>query len=204
MHNRKAKRNIPELNVELNSLLKRRDILKNGNMMKTPKIPRSQKICPVCNYGIGKGYHICKSRPSSSTNGKPMVGRGYARSTCQSSITWLSISLVISSIWYSSSEMIVELNDEEIWFGSSFCKGGSKVISFFCISWWWCGYCHFCRSDEKFSWTLRMYFMSLWQKTPKQTCCHHILSYAGSSFSYRNDTDWTGVLPVKKLSARNY
>jgi hypothetical protein len=87
MHNRKAKRNIPELNVELNSLLKRRDIIKNENMMKTPKIPRSQKICPVCNYGIGKGYHICKSKPSSSTNGKAMVGRGYARSICPSSIT---------------------------------------------------------------------------------------------------------------------
>ena len=70
MHNRKAKRNIPELNVELNSLLKRRDIIKNGNMMKTRKIPRSQKKCPVCNCGIGRGYHICKSKPSSSTNGK--------------------------------------------------------------------------------------------------------------------------------------
>src|ERR1041384_6931660 len=89
MHNRKAKRNIPELNVELNSLLKQRDIIKNGNMMKTPKIPRSQKICPVCNCRIGKGYHICKSKPSSSINGKPMVGRGYARSIsiCPSSIT---------------------------------------------------------------------------------------------------------------------
>jgi hypothetical protein len=70
MHNRKAKRNIPELNVELNSLLKRRDIIKNGNMMKTRKIPRSQKKCPVCNCGIGRGYHICKSKPSSSTYGK--------------------------------------------------------------------------------------------------------------------------------------
>jgi hypothetical protein len=69
MHNRKAKRNIPELSVELNSLLKQRDIIKNGNMMKTPKIPRSQKICSVCNCAIGKGYHICKSKPSSSTNG---------------------------------------------------------------------------------------------------------------------------------------
>jgi len=87
MHNRKAKRNIPELNVELNSLLKQRDIIKNGNMMKTPKMPRSQKICPVCNCRIGKGYHICKSKPASSTNGKPMVGRGYARSTYPSSIT---------------------------------------------------------------------------------------------------------------------
>src|SRR5438067_12535540 len=83
MHNRKAKRNIPELNVELNSLLKRRDIIKNGNM-KTPKIPRSQKICPICSCRIGKGYHICKPKPSSSINGEHMVGRGYARSICPS------------------------------------------------------------------------------------------------------------------------
>ena len=71
MHNRKAKRNIPELNVELNSLLKQRDIIKNGNMMRTPKTPRSQKICPICNYGIGKGYHICKSKAS-----VPMQSKG--------------------------------------------------------------------------------------------------------------------------------
>ncbi|MGB8035762.1 MAG: hypothetical protein WCF03_18255 [Nitrososphaeraceae archaeon] len=55
---------IPRLNVKLNSLLQQRDIIKNGTMMKTPKIPRSQKICPVCDYGIGKAYYICKSKPS--------------------------------------------------------------------------------------------------------------------------------------------
>ena len=37
---------IPRLNVKLNSLLKQRDIIKNGNMMKTLKIPRSQKYVP--------------------------------------------------------------------------------------------------------------------------------------------------------------
>jgi hypothetical protein len=105
-----------------------------------------------------------------------MVGRGYARSTYPSSITWLSISLAISSTRYSSSEIIVELNDDQIGLRSSLCSGGSDVMKFFCISWWWCGYCHFCRSDEKFSWPLRMCFMSLRRKTPKQNGCHHILT----------------------------
>jgi hypothetical protein len=54
---------IPRLNVKLISLLKQTDIIKNGNMMRAPKIPKSQKICPVCNYGIDKAYHICKSKP---------------------------------------------------------------------------------------------------------------------------------------------
>jgi hypothetical protein len=133
-----------------------------------------------------------------------MVGRGYASSICSSSITWLSISLAISSTRYSSSEIIVELNDEQIWLRSSLCSGGSEVIRFFCISWWWCGCCHFCRSDEKFSWSLRMCCMSLRRKTPQADCCHHILSNIGSSFSYRNDMDWTSVLPVEELTTRNY
>ena len=63
MYSRKAKRNIPELNVKLNSLLKQREIIRNGNLMRTPNVPRSQKICPLCNYRIGKGYHICKNKP---------------------------------------------------------------------------------------------------------------------------------------------
>ena len=54
---------IPRLNVKLNSLLKQRDIIKNGNMMSEPKIPDPKKICYVCDYGVGKGYHICKSKP---------------------------------------------------------------------------------------------------------------------------------------------
>jgi hypothetical protein len=124
-----------------------------------------------------------------------MVGRGYARSICPSSITWLSISLAISSTRYSSSEIIVELNDDQIGLRSSFCSGGSDVIRFFCIS-WWCGYCHFCRSDEKFSWPLRMCCMSFRRRTPQADCCHHILSNIGSSFSYRND------IGLKQCSAR--
>jgi hypothetical protein len=64
MRNRKAKRYIPELVVELNSLFKQRDTIKNGNAMKTQHLPRPQKICSVCNYRIDKGYHICKPSPS--------------------------------------------------------------------------------------------------------------------------------------------
>ena len=62
--NRKAKCYIPELLVELNSLFKQRDAIRNGNIMMTPHIPRPQKICSVCNYRIDKGYHICKPNPS--------------------------------------------------------------------------------------------------------------------------------------------
>jgi hypothetical protein len=64
MHNRKAKCYIPELLVELNSLFKQRDTIRNGNIMRTPHIPRPQKICSVCNYRIDIGYHICKPNPS--------------------------------------------------------------------------------------------------------------------------------------------
>ena len=63
MHSRKAKRDIPQLHVELNSLLKQRDNIRNGNIMRTP-MPRPQRICPLCNYRIGKGYHICKPKSS--------------------------------------------------------------------------------------------------------------------------------------------
>lgn len=64
MHNRKAKCYIPELLVELNSLFKQRESIRNGNIMRTPHIPRPQKS--VCNYRIDKGYHICKPNPSRS------------------------------------------------------------------------------------------------------------------------------------------
>ena len=64
MHNRKAKCYIPELLVELNSLFKQRESIRNGNIMRTPHIPKPQKICSVCNYRIDKGYHICKPKPS--------------------------------------------------------------------------------------------------------------------------------------------
>jgi hypothetical protein len=69
MHNRKAKCYIPELLVELNSLFKQRDTIRNGFIMRTQHTPKPQKICSVCNYRIDKGYHICKphsSRPLQS------------------------------------------------------------------------------------------------------------------------------------------
>jgi hypothetical protein len=52
MHNRKAKCYIPELLVELNSLFKQRESIRNGNIMKTTHLPKPQKICSVCNYRI--------------------------------------------------------------------------------------------------------------------------------------------------------
>lgn len=64
MHNRKAKCYIPELLVELNSLFKQRDTIRNGYILRTRHTPKPQKICSVCNYRIDKGYHICKSHPS--------------------------------------------------------------------------------------------------------------------------------------------
>ena len=64
MHSRKAKRDIPEVHIELNSLLKQRDNIRNGNVMRTPNIPRPERICPLCNNRIGKGYHICKPKSS--------------------------------------------------------------------------------------------------------------------------------------------
>ena len=55
---------ISRLNVKLNSLLKQRDIIKKWKYDEGSKNPRSQKICHVCDYGVDKGYHICKSKPS--------------------------------------------------------------------------------------------------------------------------------------------
>ena len=43
MHNRKAKRNIPELNVELNSLLKQRGYHKKWEYDEDAKNPRNPK-----------------------------------------------------------------------------------------------------------------------------------------------------------------
>jgi hypothetical protein len=73
IHNRKAKCYIPELLVELNSLFKQRDTIRNGNIMRTPHIPRPQKICSVCNYRIDKGYHICKPNPFVIKNKRRLV-----------------------------------------------------------------------------------------------------------------------------------
>lgn len=60
MRNKKAKRDIPRLQVELNALFKQKDEVmrdsKQNRFMKT-----ELKLCPRCNERIGRGYHICKT-----------------------------------------------------------------------------------------------------------------------------------------------
>jgi len=60
MRNKKAKRDIPRLQAELNALNRAYDETWRGNFPKVPKKPAPPKLCPVCNGSIGKGYHICK------------------------------------------------------------------------------------------------------------------------------------------------
>ena len=60
MHNRKAKRDIPQLQAQLNALNKKYDETSRGNFEKPPKKQTGPKLCPVCHGSIGKGYHICK------------------------------------------------------------------------------------------------------------------------------------------------
>ena len=57
MRNKKAKRDIPRLQAELNALNKAYDETWRGNF---PRPAPAPKLCPVCNGRIGKGYHICK------------------------------------------------------------------------------------------------------------------------------------------------
>ena len=60
MHNKKAKRDVPRLQAELNALNKAYDETMRGNIQGMPSKPAPPKLCPVCNGRIGKGYHICK------------------------------------------------------------------------------------------------------------------------------------------------
>jgi hypothetical protein len=60
MHNKKAKRDIPRLQAELNALNKAYNEVMRGNILWAPKKPAPPRLCPVCNGAIGKGYHICK------------------------------------------------------------------------------------------------------------------------------------------------
>jgi hypothetical protein len=60
MHNKKAKRDIPRLESELNALNKAYNETLRGNIQGLPRKPVLPKLCPVCNGAIGKGYHICK------------------------------------------------------------------------------------------------------------------------------------------------
>ncbi|WP_148680835.1 hypothetical protein [Candidatus Nitrososphaera gargensis] len=59
MHNRKAKRDIPRLQAELNALNKEYNETMRSNFERPPKLA-PPKLCPGCNVRIGKGYHICK------------------------------------------------------------------------------------------------------------------------------------------------
>lgn len=60
MHNKKAKRDVPRLQAELNALNKAYDETWRGNFQRPLRKPAAPKLCPVCNGSIGKGYHICK------------------------------------------------------------------------------------------------------------------------------------------------
>lgn len=63
MHNRKAKRDVPRLQAELNALQKAYDEVSRGNMGNVKKKVSPPKLCPLCNGRISKGYHICKPGP---------------------------------------------------------------------------------------------------------------------------------------------
>jgi hypothetical protein len=54
---------MPELNVELNSLLKQRDIIKNGNMMRTPKLPDPKKYVPYAIMELAKATIFVNPKP---------------------------------------------------------------------------------------------------------------------------------------------
>jgi hypothetical protein len=61
MHNKKAKRDIPRLQAELNALNEAYNETMRGNIQGEPRRPAPPRLCPVCNGRIGrKGYHICK------------------------------------------------------------------------------------------------------------------------------------------------
>ena len=63
MHNKKAKRDVPRLQTELNSLFKEKDEARRGNL----HLPRKQaapRLCPACHERLSRGYHICKAIPA--------------------------------------------------------------------------------------------------------------------------------------------
>jgi hypothetical protein len=64
MHNKKAKRDVPRLQAELNALFKEKDEAMRGNLGIPKKAPAARpRLCPRCNERLGKGYHICKEVP---------------------------------------------------------------------------------------------------------------------------------------------
>lgn len=63
MHNKKAKRDVPRLQAELNALFKQKDEAMRGNLG-IPRKPAPVRLCPACHQRFGKGYHICKAMPA--------------------------------------------------------------------------------------------------------------------------------------------
>jgi len=60
MRNKKAKRDIPRLEAELQALRNSYDQALRGNIQGVLKKPVILKVCSICNSRLGKGYHICK------------------------------------------------------------------------------------------------------------------------------------------------
>ena len=60
MRNKKAKRDIPRLEAELQALRNSYDQALRGNIPGVVRRPVLPKVCSVCNARLGKGYHICK------------------------------------------------------------------------------------------------------------------------------------------------
>lgn len=63
MHNKKAKRDVPRLQAELNALFKEKAEAMRGNL-NLPKKLQAPRLCPACHERLGRGYHICKAMPA--------------------------------------------------------------------------------------------------------------------------------------------
>jgi hypothetical protein len=61
MRNKKAKRDIPRLQAELNALFKQKDEVMRNDLQGTSMRAAPPRLCPKCNERIGRGYHICKA-----------------------------------------------------------------------------------------------------------------------------------------------
>lgn len=61
MRNKKAKRDVPRLQAELNALFKQKDEVMRDDLQGRPMKATEPKLCPKCNERIRKGYHICKT-----------------------------------------------------------------------------------------------------------------------------------------------
>jgi hypothetical protein len=70
MRNKKAKRDIPRLEAELQALRHSYDQTLRGNMPDIARKPIPPRVCSVCNARLGKGYHICKP-PLPKKDGQP-------------------------------------------------------------------------------------------------------------------------------------